>query len=565
EAELEYLVGQQSSGLLFGSYINDSEIDPHSVQDPFGADRWIARGLQDFYLPFGWRAKSNFTFISDNRYLRDFEDLRYQKRDRYLESNAFLFNQFGVGDRFGFVLAAQVADDLQNPDDLDRDPYLLQRVPNLELKMLPQPLGLDVPVANRLVPSLDVQYTFFGQLNNPDESFPTGAPFTDSRVPLDGDLLFYDVGIDAVQDGREGKILDAHRDDFVNGGGPEGDGKFQEGEPLADSGNRLLVTPRLAVPFRIGNHVEVYPEVGYRQALYKTREHGTAGWGSITALADVRTRLRRSYGTNVVHLLEPHLDYALVARSDIESEPLFAPYTAVPQIRLRQLTLENVTRDSSDRPRKFNGFTIGVSNRFYREGTGSRPARMVADFDAGLLFDFSKNGKIGNLVIDGRGSPVPGTVLKVNFGMDLDGFVLEDLLVEGAWRGEKLGAALSYRYLERVPQFFEDFKQDPDRFDDFDGSFDRINQADLSLTYRFTRNWSARYRVAYSLEKSILLTNSAAIEYLSKCECWAAGITVAQDRQLGYQIGILYRIVGLGNDPTAGRLGLSSFGLVGGF
>ncbi|MGE4609162.1 MAG: hypothetical protein AAEJ52_20710, partial [Myxococcota bacterium] len=105
----------------------------------------------------------------------------------------------------------------------------------------------------------------------------------------------------------------------------------------------------------------------------------------------------------------------------------------------------------------------------------------------------------------------------------------------------------------------------PDRFDDFDGSFNRINQADLSLTYRFTRNWSARYRVAYSLEKSILLTNSAAIEYLSKCECWAAGITVAQNRQLGYQVGILYRIVGLGNDPTAGRLGLSSFGLVGGF
>ncbi len=568
EVDVEYLLGEHSGGEIFGSYINDQKINPHSANDPFDENRWIARGRQDFHLPFGWRAKSEFQFMSDNRYLRDFQDLRDERLNRYLESNAFLFNQFGATDQFGFVLSTQVADDLQNPDDEDRDPYLLHRVPNLELKALPQPLAPEVPILNRLVPSLDVQYTHFGQLNNPDETFPInpGPPPVNPAFPPNGDLQFYDIGIDALPDGREERFIggDAHLDNAALGG-PEGNGRFEEGEPLADSGHRLVATPRLAVPFRIGNYLEVFPEVGYRQAVYQTREQGSAAFGTITARADIKTRLKRSYGTDVVHLLEPTLSYGLVTRSDIDDKPLFSPYTAVPQDRIRQLALENITRDSSDRPQEFNGFTIGVGNRFYREGSGSKPARILADFNMGFLFDFSKGGRIGTLVIDGTANPLPRTALRFSFGLDPDGFVVDEVIAEGAWQGEKLGAVLRYRYLNRVPRFFEDFQTDPDRFDDFDSNFDRINQVDLTTSYRLTQNWALRHRIVYSFENSLLLSHSAAVEYLSKCNCWAAGIEVRQTRQEAFQFGLLYRIVGLGNDPTAGQLGLENFGFVDGF
>jgi lipopolysaccharide export system protein LptA len=573
EAELEYLLGERSAGSLVGAYIHDDKIDPNSIDDPFDADRWIARGKQDMYLPYDWRAKSDFLFMSDNRYLSDFEGVRELRNNRFIESNLFLFNQFGDGDRVGFVAAMQVADDIQSPDDLDRDPYLLHRVPNVDLKVLPQPLELGNPVLDRLVPSLDVQYTYFGQLNNPDETFPTFVdpdplvPPVDPRFSPNGELAFYDIGVDALPDGQEGGPpgTDFHQDNFLNGGGPERDGRFQEGEPLADRGHRMLVSPRLAVPFRVGNYVEVYPEVGYHQALYNTRDEGTANWGSITARANVRSRFKRGYGTDVVHLLEPYLDYALVSRPNIDDEPFFAPLTSVPQGRIRQRLLDNFTRDNSDRPEEFNGFTIGTGNRFYREGRGSRSARMLADFDVGFLFDFSSGGKIGAFVLDGRANPTPGTALKIGFQLDPDGFVVEELLAEAGWRGDRLAGVLRYRFLNRVPQFFEDFRKDSDRFDDFDGRFKKVNQVDLSMSYRLTQNWSVRHRIIYSFENSILLHQGASVEYLSKCECWAAGIAVRNNRQLGFEFGLLYRIVGLGNDPSAGNVGLENAGFFEGF
>ena len=80
--------------------------------------------------PTIWRLKSDFQFISDNEYLVDFDDLPERVNDRFLQSNAFR----GPVVRRGRPLrraggAIVYADDLQNPDDQDRDKFLLQRLP----------------------------------------------------------------------------------------------------------------------------------------------------------------------------------------------------------------------------------------------------------------------------------------------------------------------------------------------------------------------------------------------------------------------------------------------------
>jgi lipopolysaccharide assembly outer membrane protein LptD (OstA) len=157
--------------------------------------------------------------------------------------------------------------------------------------------------------------------------------------------------------------------------------------------------------------------------------------------------------------------------------------------------------------------------------------------------------------------------VRFNLGFDPEDVELDELLADLRWKGRKaLSVTASYRYLRHIPRFFEDFRFSDDRFDDFKDNFNRVNQATLGLRYQFTPNWSGRYQIAYAFEQSILLTNRAAIEYLSKCECWALGLEAQQNRQLGFEFNVVYRIVGLGNDPTGFSKGsLEQFGFLDGF
>jgi len=96
-------------------------VDPNSLEDPYDRERWVAKGHQDFYLPHGWRLKSEFQAVSDNAYPSDFRDLRDTRHDRFLTSNVFATKHFNESGDYGFVVSALYADDLQNPDDQEPD------------------------------------------------------------------------------------------------------------------------------------------------------------------------------------------------------------------------------------------------------------------------------------------------------------------------------------------------------------------------------------------------------------------------------------------------------------
>ncbi len=100
-------------------------------EDPFDRERWASHGEQDVFLPYAWRLKSDFQFISDNEYLVDFDDLPARRNDRFLESNAFVAGRSARTAASARGGAAVTADDLQNPDDQDRDEFLLQRLPTV--------------------------------------------------------------------------------------------------------------------------------------------------------------------------------------------------------------------------------------------------------------------------------------------------------------------------------------------------------------------------------------------------------------------------------------------------
>ena len=595
EVEAEYLVGEHSSGTILASFIRDEDISPNSLEEPYDRERWVAKGHQDFYLPHGWRLKSEFQAVSDNAYPSDFRDLLETRHDRFLTSSASLTKHFSESGGYGFVTSALYADDLQNPDDQDRDNYLLQRMPDAQFTMLPS----RAPWLERLVPSFDVEYTYFGQFENPDKSFASTNDVSGQRkrgcggvgvvnIPtLSEDGLFYDIGIDALANSQEKQILqcvapvgnagdscssnsdcddmggdgvcqpvvDPHDDDacLFAGAGSEGNGRFDEGEPLADRGHRIKLNPRLALPGRLGNYFEVYPEVGWRQTFYDSRVKGSQSWGMLTGRVDLRTRLQRNLGKGVIHIMEPRLGYAVVTAPNFRDEPLFTPQTAVPQTRIRQLNLDNVTRDGADRLDDFNGITWGVSNRFYRRATADRGPQLLADFIILSQYDFTDGGQVGKLIADGTAWLGDATALRFNAGFDLEDKVVEEVLAETVWRGERTALRLRYRYLKNIPQFFENFLEANERYDDFRNDFDRINQVNGTVAYRLTANWLARYQGGYSFERSFSLTHRLGIEYLSQCDCWAVGVEARKNRDTGAEFNLVYRIVGLGKAATTSR------------
>jgi lipopolysaccharide assembly outer membrane protein LptD (OstA) len=585
EVAAEYLVGEHSSGEVFASFIYDDDVEANTVEYPYDRERWIAKGHQDFYLPFGLRLKSEFKIVSDNAYPSDFRDLPHSRHDRFLTSNVSATKHFRESGDFGFVAAVHHADDLQNPDDQDRDDYLLQRLPNAEFVMLPT----RAPWIEQLVPSFDVEYTYFGQYEKTSKSFAASTNLTDgSRFPppmpsdppgpeislpasptLSADGLFYDIGIDALPNeqerrGRnEGDLVDPHRDDFPNTGGSEGNKRFDEGEPLADRGHRIKLNPRLALPGRLGNYFEVYPEVGWRHTFYDSRVRDQENWGSLTGRVDLRTRLRGSLGKGVTHIMEPRIGYAIVTTPNFDDIPLFTPNTAVPQTRIRQLNLDNVTRDGADRLDDFNGLTWGMGNRFYRQATAEQGPQMLAEFVVLSQYDFSDGGQFGNLIVDGMAHLGEFTDVRFNAGFDPEESRLEEALAEGVWQGDRLALRLRYRYLRTIPQFFENFLEINDRYDDFRRDFNRINQIGGTVAYRLSSNWLARYRGAYAFERSFSLTHRLGIEFLSQCDCWAMGVEARQNRDTGFEVSVVYRVVGLGNDPsTSKESGLAQFSLL---
>jgi lipopolysaccharide assembly outer membrane protein LptD (OstA) len=561
DLDVEYVFGEKSKGEISGSFLYDGDIDPNSQEDPFDRERWTVHGEQDIFLPGDWHLKSDFQFISDNEYLVDFDDLPAKRNDRFLQSNAFVGRSFGEGGRFGALAAVTTADDLQNPDDQDRDEFLLQRLPTVALTALPAAVTESVPVLSRIIPALDVEYTDFVPWRRAVGEYDD-LPNDPDGDDYYGDYIFIDTGIDGIPNSSErGPAPDPHGDGGPGTpGGPELDGVFQEGEPLADDGHRLDLFPRLGLPFRIGDFIEAYPEVGWHQTFYHSHFQGTEERHLLTAGLDLRSRLIRRFGEGMTHIVEPRLGYALITDlgQDQSDNPMFVPRTAVPQQRVRQLDLSNVTLDRADRVDRFNGITFGVGNRIYGPSDGGG-SRLIADFYVSNEFQIN-GGDFGSVFVGGRAYPFEGARLWANLGFDPEEAEISEAILRFSYTARAGHAVrLSYRYLRDVPLFFEDFRSSTDRFDDFTASFAHINQARFFGRLAITRQWSLHYTVAYTFEDSLLLTNRGGVEYKSKCRCWAVGFELAHDRRRGFRFNLVYRFMGMGKQ--FGEVGPESVGL----
>ena len=615
DAELDYVYGRESRGVLFGAIVPDDDtVLPNDPGTPFDAQRWAVDWLHDHrfsdgpggdFMPFGtdWRLGIDARVVSDNLYAFDFRDLSDLRENRYIESTMFVEGYLGENRAYSLSVAGQHGDDIQNPDDQDRDDFLIHRAPDIRLSQIPKP----IPFVGEgggfgKFFSFDARYTHFWAFEDVVDTYPTAV--------IVGDQQFADTGIDAIPDGfernRAGQLIgldgtitnpdgtvitaaellaadallemplltdpmallaatspDGSLDDFP---GPEGDGIFQEGEPIADRGHRVILNPRVHFPFRVADAFEVMPELGWLGFFYNTDGQSSETQNYLTAHLDVRSRLRKTidlpFGIGrAVHLVEPRFQWAAIFGDEDDDLPLFVPRPLVAQERVRQLELTGALRDPSDRIREMNAISFSVGNRIYVPGRTATielpdgtsedvqlPPRLWAEFTASFLYDF-ENDDFQNLYLDGTGYPFQNVRTRFHFGYDLDQNEFSEALMQityGTPDGYDLG--FTYRYVTDIPRFFENFQFSSERFDEFEEGFLEVNQIDLFARIPITRYWAVSYRLGYSFESSLTLTNQAGVEYVSKCFCWAIRLEAREDRVGGLEFNFRYRIIGLGDD-----------------
>ena len=291
------------AGSVGGAYHHDVDIDaaqclralrPRALGAP-GASRTSS-------CPADVRAKSEFAFASDNQYPTDFGELGELPQRPLPAVERFAGRNFGADGRFGLLGAVDYADDLQSPDDLDRDEFLLQRRAAARLRDAP---GAGAAWLERLVPALDVQYVYF-------------------RSQRDQNAVFADTGIDGLFDAqrararerapgqrarpRPGQLRDHRR-------APSSTASSRRASCWSDRGQRGLADAA-AGRCRCGSATS--PRSIPRRA---GRRRSTAATRSASSSAASRPRGSRcargcagASARALTHLLEPRLGYALPER-----------------------------------------------------------------------------------------------------------------------------------------------------------------------------------------------------------------------------------------------------------
>jgi len=537
DVEFEYVFGERSWGNLFvAGLLDDSSNENNGT---FPTERWTVIWEHDQELPAEWRWQTELNLASDNLYSDDFIELHQFATFRYIESTSNVARDFGESGGFGAMVGTRFADDIQGANNLDRDDVLLQRW--TEVRGDAQPGVLTGPFG--FEGRIDSELIYFAGLKTPGNDLAGQQPGAGPPVRNDG--RFYDLGINGQLDAipSEG----------------QGDGIFQPGEQLAERGTRVVIHPRIARAFEIGNLVEFVPEIGWQQTLYRTNAQQFAERGLLTARAELRGRLARDYlgsgGKAVRHVMEPSLGWAYVSKQNQRSNPLFIPQGSVSQARLRALSLENVTRNPSDRIDKANQLVLGLGQRFFGRDYAGQGPRLKADITTAIDWDFTGGGGLGNIYVEGRLFPVgpfssyaratfnPESALfeEVEIGLNMSVLVPGDFV-----RAARLST--NYRYVSDPPLFAESVRGTE--------TFQDVGATQISQVYWNAQlELTARIRLSYSAVLSLVdgegfIGQHGLVEYVSKCRCWGIGVSLDHERRQGFSGGVEIRFMGLGDERS---------------
>lgn len=533
--ELEYVTGEKSKGELFIAYGRDEKRadalpSGGAEGDEYLVNRWTMLLEHDQWLPGGWRAKADLNLISDNEYVNDFNELLVFRDDPYLDSKVFAFRQFGDDGRTGVVGSAIFTNDLQAVDSRDRDAVVHQQLPSLRAEVLSGESALLDGVVTRF----EFDYAHFYSDRLPQNKF---------GIDGTGDDLFLDVGVD-------GRPPEPGFDRVAG----EDNGLFNEGEPLADRGQRFVFHPRVAYPMRAFDLLEIYPEVGYRETLYTTHAQDFAQQGHITARVDLRTRLiGRPLGENLSHVLEPFAGWSMVSHASGSGNPLLIPAAALPQFRFRQFERDNLLADPSDRVNRRHTFTAGVSNRVYGRNRMLGSIDLSIDYHdmgAGTKYSVTQNDKnFSRFVVAGHTKRLYRTTTVFNLTFDPKDEQIEEGLFSMAitpFTGVSLLAG--YRYRAPIPASTARYYSQISDDNPWDKKTKALSQLRPGAVLDLGQNLRIKYGALYDFEENRLIRHNGSVEYRSNCKCWGIGVDLSNRPGEKMYIGLRYSLLGSGDN-----------------
>jgi LPS-assembly protein len=542
DVDIEYVFGEEGYGKGgFAFLFNDDEIDGNDPTEPFSEDRYAFWLRHEQPLVPGTRFGVDLKRISDNQYVVDFENLSRRDRSaRFLESSAYLTRA-----KPGAYTGAEftMLDDLQSPNDLDRDDSFLQRLPDLRFNYLPREI-LAPEVKTPLYASLDARYTYYYQRK--DRRTLRGRSAVQRQ--------FFDTGSDGVFDQDEpdaagnfnitdpsGNPVDVHGDNPLfdaNGTllrtGTEGDGIFQEGELLADSGQRVDLYPRLSATRRFG-FVETLSEVGFRETLYFAEQAGSDTRGIFTGRVDARARFARTFkfgSLRLRHQIEPRVGFTLLSAQSQERNPLFVPASSVRAERVIDGDPRTLLRDPSDRIDDESFLNFALTNRLYANPlTAGGFPRQVGELRIGGGYDF-RQGRPTNIYVDSALVPNPNLAFTAELGYDPKETRIEEATFGVSLAGSRNYAltqsaplrrnsvSLSYIYVRDFESLFENFLRKDEVFEDFERNLTRINQIGILATYVLSRQIDFFAGGYTSFEQSDTRGGNLGVSFKSSCACW---------------------------------------------
>jgi hypothetical protein len=321
-----------------------------------------------------------------------------------------------------------------------------------------------------------------------------------------------------------------------------------------------MLHPRLSHSFRLFDAIDVSPEGGWAQTFYSTHLDSYADRGFATARLDVSTQLIGELDLpglpRVFHRLEPKIGGAFISDVGQKRNPLFVPATITPQERIRQLSLDNVVLDSSDRVDEAQIVQVGFGNRFFVDGWQGPELRAELDLSGGFDFSARGTGEFQQVIADGALFAGSGIQADFNVAYDIEEEEISQGMFEFTvatpkWLPFKKGSYLGggYRYRRDVPLFFENFEIGDD-FEEFKATYDRIDQVTANTRLRLTDRWALAYQAGYSFENSVRFRNRGTLEFTSGCKCWAIQVSVSEDRTRGVEGTLNFTILGFGQDLT---------------
>ncbi|MBK8205020.1 MAG: LPS-assembly protein LptD [Bdellovibrionales bacterium] len=363
--EYRYLLSENSKGNFNSSFLEDRFFEQRT-KNPSNPDettlvqsereRWFFAYNHYFEMPEQITHRTNLSMVSDLKYARDFP------RDLDTDGEPAIENKVSITKNTeGSHLSGEVVYNINQlvESSVENNNASVHRFPQIDYSLMDRPIA-----STPLYFGFDTNYVQFARRG-----------------------LSYDDVVSAGESVGNGMTCPATNPKCIS---HESDGAFEPSKgDILRTGHRFEFIPRISLPFRISNFLEILPSVTYRETQYRFTAHTTELDTNYTPTAarrylemevGAKTRLAGVFGdrdddqaVRYKHIIEPELRFSSIPWIRRPNHYFFGNFEGQPYSQTNEplkdddfFGLNKVQFDYHDRIFDRRIVDFGVSNRILR-------------------------------------------------------------------------------------------------------------------------------------------------------------------------------------------------------